>query len=71
MPLPCGAAWNAGSASATAECRCSRAKWSNAISPGSFVVLHRTTDEGEVRILAAEHAKPKKPDHDARHSLPG
>ena len=39
------------------------------VAPGSFVVLHRTGGD-DPQIVAAEHAKPKKADHDARHSLP-
>jgi phosphohistidine phosphatase SixA/8-oxo-dGTP pyrophosphatase MutT (NUDIX family) len=42
---------------------------SQGLTPGGFIVLHRTTDS-DLRIVAAEHAKPKKADHDARHSLP-
>lgn len=45
-----------------------RAVAANGINPGSFVVLHRTLEE-QPRIIAAEHAKPKRADHDARHSL--
>lgn len=47
-----------------------RAVESNGINPGSFVVLHRTVGEGPLRIIAAEHARPKKADHDARMTLP-
>ncbi len=39
------------------------------LTPGGFVVAHRTMGD-DPRIVAAEHAKPKKADHDARHSLP-
>jgi 8-oxo-dGTP diphosphatase len=58
-----------------------RAVIDNGLSPGSFVVLHRALEPwaGAPRrngrapdalpILAAEHAKPKKIEHDARHSL--
>jgi phosphohistidine phosphatase SixA/8-oxo-dGTP pyrophosphatase MutT (NUDIX family) len=42
---------------------------SRGLTPGGFVVAHRTTGE-DPRVVAAEHAKPKKADHDARHSLP-
>ncbi len=46
-----------------------RAVCSQGLAPAAFLVLHRTT-EPEPAIIAAEHAKPKKADHDARHSLP-
>ncbi len=45
-----------------------RAVLSQGLSPGAFVVLHRTAGP-DPRIVAAEHTKPKKADHDARHSL--
>lgn len=47
-----------------------RAVAGNGINPGSFVVLHRTIGDGPLRIIAAEHARPKKADHDARATLP-
>jgi phosphohistidine phosphatase SixA/8-oxo-dGTP pyrophosphatase MutT (NUDIX family) len=43
---------------------------SRGLNPGAFVVAHRTTGD-DPQIVAAEHAKPKKADHDARTSLPG
>jgi 8-oxo-dGTP diphosphatase len=59
-----------------------RAVIDNGLAPGSFVVLHRAFDavpngagrngrspDGLPPIVAAEHAKPKKAEHDARHSL--
>lgn len=39
------------------------------LTPGAFVVAHRIPGR-KPRIVAAEHAKPKKADHEARHSLP-
>lgn len=47
-----------------------RAVEGNGINPGSFVVLHRTVGDGAPRIIAAEHGRPKKADHDARVTLP-
>lgn len=62
-----------------------RAVIDNGLAPGSFVVLHRALEpwdpgsasgrsgraarEGLPAIIAAEHAKPKRVEHDARHSL--
>ena len=46
-----------------------RAAIDGGLAPGSFVVLHRTVADDQPRIIAAEHAKPKKAEHDARHSL--
>lgn len=46
-----------------------RAVLDNGLAPGSFLVVHRAFGKNKVKVLAAEHAKPKKAEHDARHSL--
>ena len=46
-----------------------RAIQENGLPPGGCVILHRTTDSPKLQIVAAEQAKSRKADHEARLSI--